>query len=247
MTSLARAVDGILAAQLASGKPLAIILAGHNGSGKSTMWYQHLAPQLQIPLVNADRMMLSILPETSASAPLPEWARTLRDQNESWMKVAQNGVQAFVAEALSNGVPFAMETVFSHWRELEDGSIESKIDQIKQMQANGYFVLLLFVGLANAVLSTLRVQTRVARGGHAVDAAKLADRFPRTQMAIRLAATVADAAILVDNSREEKLAFSVCRIQQQNEVTFDMRDGGDVPLAIQSWLDIVAPREPLAD
>lgn len=51
------AVGQIVSFQKESGKPLAIILAGHNGSGKSTMWYDHLAPQLQLPLINADRMM----------------------------------------------------------------------------------------------------------------------------------------------------------------------------------------------
>lgn len=37
-------------------KPAAFVLAGHNGSGKSTLWYQRLAAQLQVPLVNADRL-----------------------------------------------------------------------------------------------------------------------------------------------------------------------------------------------
>ncbi len=240
MTSVAAAVDEVLAAQRASGKPLAIILAGHNGSGKSTMWYRHLAPQIQIPLVNADRMMLSILPE----APLPDWATALRDDDESWMKVSQNGVQAFVAEALSKGVPFALETVFSHWKELPDGTFESKIDQIVQMQKAGYFVLLLFVGLANQMLSEARVHTRVERGGHAVKADKLRDRFPRTQRAVRAALEVADAAVLVDNSRELRLAFSVCRVQQKGDVLFDRRASGETPPAILAWLDVVAPLEP---
>ena len=39
------------------------VLFGHNGSGKSTMWYEHIVDNIQIPLINADRMMLSILPE----------------------------------------------------------------------------------------------------------------------------------------------------------------------------------------
>lgn len=63
MTGLADAVEQILNAQKRTKKPLAIILAGHNGSGKSTMWRKSLSGQLQIPLLNADRMMLSILPE----------------------------------------------------------------------------------------------------------------------------------------------------------------------------------------
>jgi predicted ATPase len=56
------AIREVRAAQEATEKPLAIVLAGHNGSGKSTLWYRSLADELQVPLINADRMMLSILP-----------------------------------------------------------------------------------------------------------------------------------------------------------------------------------------
>lgn len=94
MTTLQGAVDAILADQKSSGKPLAIIVAGHNGSGKSTMWYQHLSAKFQIPLINADRMMMSILPEVAAGERLPGWASELRDQNTNWMRVAQKGVEA---------------------------------------------------------------------------------------------------------------------------------------------------------
>ena len=85
MTILTGAVRSILAAQKKSGKPLAIIIAGHNGSGKSTMWYVDLADKFQFPLVNADRMMMSILPEVNSGMRLPAWASTLRDRNQSWM------------------------------------------------------------------------------------------------------------------------------------------------------------------
>jgi predicted ABC-type ATPase len=77
------------------------------------------------------------------------------------MAVAQKGVEAFVAQAMARGVPFAMGTVFSHWRELKGGKVESKIDLIRQMQDAGYFVLLFFVGLSNAQLSIARFSTRV--------------------------------------------------------------------------------------
>jgi predicted ABC-type ATPase len=50
MTSLVQAVDEVRREQRRSRKPLAVILAGHNGSGKSTMWLRHLSPNFQIPL-----------------------------------------------------------------------------------------------------------------------------------------------------------------------------------------------------
>ena len=100
MTTLSRAVDQILSAQQATRKPLAVILAGHNGSGKSTLWRRALSDQLQIPLINADRMMLSILPEPGDDGLAP-WAMTLRDTDRGWMGVAQQGVNAFAGHASS--------------------------------------------------------------------------------------------------------------------------------------------------
>jgi predicted ABC-type ATPase len=244
LTSLSEAVEQILAAQQKTQKPLAIVLAGHNGSGKSTMWRKRLSGQLQIPLINADRMMLSILPELGSDGALDEWAQSLRDTDESWMRVAQEGVQAFVGQAMRARVPFAMETVFSYWEEQSDGTILSKIDLIEDMQRAGYFVLLFFVGLTNAELSILRVQTRVAEHGHDVPMERLLKRFPKTQRAIAAASKVADAAIFTDNSRDLKQAFTVCRVQLGASELYDLRASPvSVPPAIAEWLEIVAPRE----
>ncbi len=242
MNTLVDAIDRILTLQAASGKPLGIILAGHNGSGKSTMWREHLSQKLQIPLVNADRMMLSILPEVDDLLYLPEWAVELRDRNGAWMQVAQRGVEAFVAQAMIQQVAVAMETVFSHWDVAPDGTVHSKIDKIRQLQDAGYFVLLIFVGLTSADLSIARVLTRVGSGGHDVPEVKLRDRYPRTQQAIEAARSVADATILVDNSLSPDRAFSVCRIEAQANELFDVRGQGMVEPAIVEWLDKVAPR-----
>jgi predicted ABC-type ATPase len=242
LKQLSSAVKEILGAQLQTKKPLAIILAGHNGSGKSTMWRKTLSGLLQIPLINADRMMLSILPEAKSDGSLDNWAQNLRDSDESWMKVSQDGVQAFVGHAMQANVPFAMETVFSYWEVQEDGSVLSKVDLIRDMQAAGYFVLLFFVGLTNVDLSILRVQTRIAENGHSVPMDRLVRRFPKTQLAITQAANVADATIFTDNSRTMKEAFTVCRVQLGSDEIFDLRNNSiQVPVAISDWLNIVCP------
>ena len=243
MIGLSEAVEQILQAQQKTKTPVAIVLAGHNGSGKSTMWRKRLSSQFQIPLINADRMMLSILPEPGSDGALDDWAQSLRDTDENWMKVAQDGVQAFVGHAMRAKVPFAMETVFSYWEEQPDGSVLSKIDLIKDMQRAGYFVLLFFVGLTNVELSILRVQTRVAENGHDVPVDRLLKRFTKTQRAITAAANVADASIFTDNSRDIKEAFTVCRVQLGANELFDLRQlSTGAPLAIQEWLDVIAPR-----
>jgi predicted ABC-type ATPase len=243
LTPLTDAVDAVLQAQIDTRQPLAIILAGHNGSGKSTMWRRVLADRLRLPLINADRMMLSILPEADARGHLVGWAARLRDADRGWMAVAQQGVQAFVGHAMGARVPFAMETVFSYWQPRADGTVASKIDLIRDLQAAGYFVLLVFVGLSSVELSVLRVSTRVSEGGHAVAEPTLRQRFPRTQKAVSVAAAVADAAVLVDNSHGPQQAFTVCRVQLAAAQVFDIRDApGDVAPAIAQWMAVVSPR-----
>jgi len=244
LTSLTEAIDEILVSQAASKKPLAIVLAGHNGSGKSTMWRNQLQDNLQIPLLNADRMMLSILPEIEEGEKLVPWAEKLRDKNKSWMKVAQASVGDFIKNSMTQKVPFAVETVFSHWVEKKDGSVESKIDLIREMQANDYFVLLIFVGLSNEQLSIARVSTRRMSGGHDVPIDKLMERFSRTQKAINVATKVADAVIMVDNSLSPEEAFSVCSVQIADKELYDCRWKAHPSQAILDWLNIVKPITP---
>ncbi len=157
-------------------------------------------------------------------------------------KWPEKGVEAFVAHAMARKVSLAMETVFSHWKKLPNGQVQSKVDLIRQMQKNGYYVLLLFVGLSDYQLSKARVYTRYLSGGHNVDDAKLSSRFPRTQKAIRHAINVVDASILTDNSRGRQQAFTVCRVQIGNKEFYDCRDIPGRPKAILNWLNIVNPR-----
>ncbi|AEU38563.1 zeta toxin family protein [Granulicella mallensis] len=238
-------LDSLLKIAAAEGKPIALVLAGHNGSGKSTLWYDRLADGLQIPLVNADRLTLSLLPPVDEDQKLKQWAERLRDGDERWQKLSQDGVQLFMGLIMDQGMSFAFETVFSYLEQQPDGSFKSKTDTITTLQEHGYFVILLFVGLASAELSILRVATRKMHGGHSVPDAKLKSRYPRTQQAIRIASEVADMTLMFDNSRSLKHAFSLVRAQRKTAVLFDCRDvkfrsdGGLLKVA-ELWLSKVA-------
>lgn len=226
-------------------RPVAFVLAGHNGSGKSSLWYSRLADKLQIPLINADRLTASILPPPDEHHQLPAWAQRLRDDDDRWQELSQQGVRAFRELVMGKAMPFAFETVFSHWKRLPDGSHESKADDIIKMQQAGYFVVLLFVGLASADLSVLRVSTRKAQGGHGVPYAKLMSRYPRTQAAVGHAATMADMSLMFDNSRDLSHAFALVRAQRGKRVLYDVRDPAYRPdqslqSVAQTWLDKVA-------
>jgi len=128
------------------------------------------------------------------------------------------GVRAFVSLIMERRIPFAFETVFSHWKVLPSGRIESRADDIAALQSAGYFVVLLFVGLATAELSILRVETRKQLGGHGVPVNKLRSRFPRTQRAVGYAAPLADMTLMFDNSRSLKKAFALVRAQRRDRV-----------------------------
>jgi predicted ABC-type ATPase len=217
-------LKALLKANAPVDKPIAIVLAGHNGSGKSTLWYEHLADDLQLPLVNADRLTLSLLPPAGPDSELKAWANRLRDEDERWQKVSQLGVQLFMGLAMDQGMSLAFETVFSYLEAGPDGTFRSKADVIHTFQNKGYYVVLIFVGLASAELSVLRVSTRRSQGGHAVPEAKLRSRFPRTQQAIRMASEVADLTLMLDNSRNIENAFTLVRAQRKNEILYDCRD-----------------------
>jgi predicted ABC-type ATPase len=141
---------------------------------------------------------------------------------------------------------FAFETVFPYFQRQPDGTFKSKIDTIAALQEHGYFVILLFVGLASAEFSILRVATRKSQGGHAVPEAKLRSRYPRTQQAIQMASAVADMTLMFDNRRSFAQVFSLVRAQTKEAVLFDCRDPGfisdrELQTAAELWLPKVAP------
>jgi hypothetical protein len=87
------------------------------------------ADHLRIPLVNADRLTLSILPPVDGKQLRP-WAASLRDNDERWQKLSQRGVQLFVDLIMQQQLPFAFETVFSYLQRQADGGYKSKVDSI---------------------------------------------------------------------------------------------------------------------
>jgi predicted ABC-type ATPase len=115
------------------------VLAGHNGSGKTSLWTKKLSDFLRIPLINADRLTESILPPPGDDGRLPNWAQQLRNADEQWQLLSQESVRAIRSFAMQMKLPFAFETVFSHWQPKTDRSFESKADDIQAMQAAGYF------------------------------------------------------------------------------------------------------------
>ncbi len=103
---------------------------------------------------------------------------------------------AWVAELLRSSLLAArqtltFETVMSH---------PSKLDFLRDAQAQGFRTYLYFVATNDPNINVARVGARVKAGGHAVSAAKITERYHRSLDLARQAIAVTDRAYLFDNS-----------------------------------------------
>jgi len=157
-----------------SGEKQLWVLAGGNGAGKSTFYYQYLS-KYGIKFVNADLIARTM--DTDHPERLSYEAATLATEMRENM--------------IAQGESFCFETVFSH---------ESKIDFIAVAKALGYTVILVYIHLNDPSLNEARVYQRTLEGGHNVPAEKICSRIPRTMKNIKTALPLVDEAWLLDNS-----------------------------------------------
>lgn len=153
------------------------LLAGGNGSGKSTFYDRYLKKQ-GIAFVNADVLAKKFYStKTVAGA-----------------KSASQHAQKIVHQNLAMGKSFCFETVFSH---------DSKIKIIQKAKRLGYEVCLVYIHLSSPELNQARVLQRVKEGGHDVPPKKIISRIPKTFENIKEALLLVDKARILDNSKKE--------------------------------------------
>jgi len=151
-----------------------IVLAGGNGSGKSSFYEKYLR-HLGIHFINADELAKLHFP-----------GRTPEDS-----KNAQEMARKQCEQYMAAGKNFCFETVFSH---------DSKVALINEAKEKGYQVELIYLHLVDAQLNQARVFQRVSEGGHPVPYDKIVSRIPKTMANIKQALEIVDGARLLDNS-----------------------------------------------
>jgi predicted ABC-type ATPase len=164
-----RQASGVLRAWL-DARPVIVAVAGPNGAGRTTFYRAHLEPA-GLRFVNADVLSLELTLDPYEAA-----------------RVAQEVREALVASRES----FAFETVLS------DPAGE-KVAFLQRAAAEGYTVVLCFIGLSGPEVSEERVAMRVSQGGHDVPSAKLRSRFPRTMANLQRAAAALPHVLVFDN------------------------------------------------
>ncbi|HVV74509.1 MAG TPA: zeta toxin family protein [Mycobacteriales bacterium] len=157
--------------------PVLHLLAGPNGSGKTTFYEQVVAPATHLPFVNADHLAAE------------RWPGEELALGHEASRLAAEVRQRFIAEGRS----FVTETVFSH---------PSKVDLLRDARRAGYQVAL-HVILVPVELAVVRVALRVEAGGHGVPETKIRSRFERLWDLVAQAVGVADTARFYDNGNAE--------------------------------------------
>jgi len=154
--------------------PVLHVVAGPNGSGKTTFCSRILIPATRLPSVSADDIARERWPGN-------EKARGY----DAAAAAAEERERRLVA-----GASFIAETVFSH---------RSKLELIKRAKEAGYLVSL-HIMLVPEELSVARARLRADQGGHSVPIAKVRARYRRLWALVRQAMALADDAVVYDNS-----------------------------------------------
>lgn len=153
------------------------LIVGPNGAGKSTFARTVLCPVLPGALfVNADEIAAERWPGEEE---------------------AHGYEAAALAEATRRGLieasaSFVAETVFSH---------PSKLDLIRRAKA-AHYTAILHVLVVPKKMSRLRVEQRVAEGGHSVPLEKIDARYDRIWPLVSEAIELVDQATIYDSSAE---------------------------------------------
>lgn len=166
------------------------VLAGGNGSGKTTFYENFLASK-GIKLVNADVIAKVINPDRpeEVSYESADLASEIRE------------------DLLRQEVSFCFETVFSH---------VSKVDFIAKAKAMGYEIIFVYIHLETSDLNEARVYQRIESGGHRVPIAKIHSRIPRTMKNISLALPLTDETRLLDNSSKDNPFQQIAIVRRGN-------------------------------
>lgn len=167
---------------------LLVVIAGHNGAGKTTFYRKrlsHLLAHLLEENINADEIERAITEDLGENT----------CSKEEFEKFAADEATRLRKLYLQEETNFSFETVFSD-------PVQDKVGFMTEARRRGYLVVLLAVGLESIEKSKGRVAMRHARGGHNVEPKKLEERYPRVLVNFAHGARVASLAIFMDNSED---------------------------------------------
>ena len=161
-------------------QPVLIVIAGPNGSGKTTITSQVLQSEWLEDAVY-------INPDNVAQEMFGDW-----NSQDSVLKSA-NYCHEWRERCLSNKESLIFETVMSG---------QDKIDFILRAVKAGYFVRVFFVSTESPTINASRIAQRVMKGGHDVPISKVISRYLKSISNCVEIAGIVDRLYIYDNSVE---------------------------------------------
>ncbi len=164
-------------------RPTLCIIAGPNGSGKTTTTIQLLANEWA-----ADSIYIN--PDNIAQEIYGDW-----NSPEAVLKAAQLATDRRY-ECLEKHNSFVFETVFSS---------QEKLEFIHKAKVAGFFIRFFFVCTDDPSINAKRIAQRVMEGGHEVPISKIISRYYKSIANATRAIRIVDRAYIYDNSIDNEI------------------------------------------
>ncbi|MCP4147044.1 MAG: AAA family ATPase [bacterium] len=161
-----------------------IIIAGANGSGKTT-FAKYYSEKYPFDFINADEIAKEISPDNLEHAKVEAGKRFFRT----------------VDLLIKSGKSFLIESTLS-------GKYMTRL--IPRLKSNGYSVKIIYIFLESPVVCIERIKERVLKGGHFVPTDDVIRRFTRSKRNFwNLYKQMSDEWIVIYNSEEKFLEVAI--------------------------------------
>jgi len=159
-------------------KPKLLIVAGPNGSGKTSVTHKILKHEWieGCEYINPDNIARDVFGDWNSPDAVMKAARYATDARE---------------DCIAKSRSLIFETVLS---------APDKISFIQRAKQKGYFIRLFFIGTDNPQINAARITCRVMKGGHDVPISKIVSRYYKSIANCSLLAPVVDRLYVYDNS-----------------------------------------------
>lgn len=182
------------AMNLSPHKPVLIVIAGPNGSGKTTITSKILHHEWMEDAVY-------INPDIVAQEKFGDWNST-----EAVMKSVRY-CEELREQCIKTSKSLIFETVLS---------AEGKINFLKRAKLAGYFIRLFFVATDSPTTNAARIAKRVMEGGHDVPIPKVISRYYKSIRNCGIVSLFADRTYVYDNSTDNEEARLLFRMKDGN-------------------------------